>query len=228
MKHCLYLLCLLSIPVIAQPSHLDIMAPEREDTDLKGLVKSVDTKISINVSGQFERERQEYDPAGNLLTSTAWNSEGECINTLTNYYDADGGFDRQVYMDYENKYTNTWSVILNPETQQIAMKNGDDVRAAVYTYSPEGYLLNYRYIDEDGKLKAASKTRRDDQNRRMEYTRYDDSRKPLYTYWFKWKDGDLIDRERQKYRQEKGERLHVYDYLKFDDFDNWTQRTMVP
>jgi len=227
MKSYVYTLILLSSVAAAQPAHLEIMIPDREDTDLKGLVKSVDTKISFNVSGDFERERKEFDRTGNLLTSAEWNAEGKFINTLTNYYDADGNFERQVYMDLEDGYTNKWDVILNPETRQIAMKSKEDDRAAVFSYSPEGYQLNYRFLNEEKKLKAASKTLRDDRNRPMEYTRFDDHKSPVYTYWFKWKDGDLIDRERQKYRQEKGERLHVYDYLKFDDHGNWTQRMMV-
>ncbi len=107
------------------------------------------------------------------------------------------------------------------------MKEVKSGGAAVYTYSPAGYLVSYRYADRDKKLKQASITKRDEQNRPKEYTRMDDRKKPLYTYWFRWKDDNTIDRERQRYRQEKGERLHIYDYLKTDDHDNWIQRLMV-
>ena len=216
---------LLSV-AFAQGTHLDIMAPERLDTDLTGLVKSVDTKTSWNVSGKFERERQEYDRIGNLLNETEWDTEGECISTLTNYYDENGNFERQLYMDYEDGFTNNWQVVLNPDTRQVAMQKPSGA-AAVYTYSSAGYLINFRYIRSDKVLESASITKRDEKNRRKEYTKMDDRKKPLYTYWFKWKDGGVIDRERQRYRQEEGERLHIYDYLKNDDHGNWLQRLMV-
>jgi len=211
---------------LAQQTHLDIAVPERLDTDLSGLVKSVDKKTSWNVSGKFEREHQEYDRVGNLLNKTNWDPEGKCLNTQTNYYSKNGNFERQLYMDYEDGFTNNWEVILNPDSHQIAMKK-ETGAAAVYTYSPAGYLINYRYVDSDKNLRSASSTKRDEKNRRKEYTKMDDGKKPLYTYWFKWKDEGIIDRERQRYRQEKGERLHVYDYLKTDEQGNWLQRLMV-
>ncbi|MCK5844067.1 MAG: trypsin-like peptidase domain-containing protein, partial [Victivallales bacterium] len=124
-------------------------------------------------------------------------------------------------------FTNDWEVILSPDTHQVAMREKKEKSASVYTYSPEGYLVRFRYVDRDKKLLAASNIKRDEKNRRKEYTQMDNKKKPLYTYWFKWKDGGIIDRERQRYRQEKGERLHVYDYLKTDDHGNWTQRLMV-
>lgn len=205
--------------------HLEIMVPDLADTDLKGPVKSVDTKISINVSGQFERELSEYDETGNLLNETEWNPDGEKISTLVNHYNEDGDLERMVYCDFEEGYTNDWAVILNPATSQIAMKS-EDGDAAVYTYSPDGYLLKYRYVDENKKLHSGSTTKRDSQHRNEQYTRIGERGK-LYTYWFKWREDGLIDRERQKYHQEKGEILHIYKYLKTDEHDNWTQRHMV-
>lgn len=216
----------LCLPAFAQ-THLDIMVPALKDTDLSGPVKSVDTKVSINVSGKFEREHQEYDRSGNLLSETEWNSDGECTGTQTNYYDADGNFERELYIDYEDAFTNNWTVMLNPDTCQIAMKEKKIGAVAVYTYSPAGYLINYRYMDRKKTLKSAFSIKRDEQNRRMEYTRIDGKKKPLYTYWFKWKEDDRIDRERQRYRQEKKERLHTYEYLAEDDHGNWTQQVMV-
>ncbi|MDF7798953.1 serine protease [Pontiellaceae bacterium B1224] len=102
-----------------------------------------------------------------------------------------------------------------------------DGGAAVYTYSPAGYLVNYRYVDKSNNLKSGSITKRDAQNRSEEYTRVGKRGKPLYTYWFRWKEDGLIDRERQQYHQEDGERLHIYEYLKTDMFGNWTQRLMA-
>ncbi|RKX39449.1 MAG: hypothetical protein DRP64_14245, partial [Verrucomicrobia bacterium] len=173
-----------------------------------------------------ERERQEYDRTGNLLNETEWDPEGECLNSLTNYYDENNNFERRLYMDYEDGFTNEWEVILSPDTHQIAMKKKNGA-AAVYTYSPAGYRISYRYVGSDKKLRSASSTKRDENNRSKEYTRMDDGKKPLYTYWFKWKEGGVIDRERQRYRQEEGERLHIYDYLKTDSHGNWTQRLMA-
>ena len=220
------LAALLPSSSFAVETHLDIMVPELMDTDLSGPVKNVDTKVSVNVSGKFERERQEYDRIGNLLNETEWDAEGECLNSMTNYYDESGNFERQLYLDFEDEFTNDWEVILSPDTHQIAMKKKSG-SVALYTYSPAGYLIKYRYIGSDKKLRSASITKRDEKNRSKEYTRMDDGKKPLYTYWFKWKEGGVIDRERQRYRQEAGERLHIYDYLKTDAQGNWTQRLMA-
>lgn len=221
-----FILCVsLQLAAVAG-NHLNIMVPGLADTDLKGPVKSVDTKTSINVSGQFERELSEYDEVGNLLSETEWNPDGEKLATLTNHYNEDGNFERQVYSDFEDEFTNDWEVILNPETSQIAMKKKDG-GAAIYTYSPDGYLVKYRYVDKNKTLKSGSATKRDALNRSEQYIRVGKQGKPLYTYWFKWKEDGLIDRERQKYHQEKGERLHIYEYLKSDAHDNWTQRLMV-
>ena len=211
----------------AAQSHLDIMAPALKDTDLHGPIKSVDEKVSVNVSGDFEREHSEYDRTGNLLSDTEWSADGKLANTLTNFYDDNGNFNRQLYMDIEDEYTNDWQVVLSPDTHQIAMKKKLSKAAAIYTYSDAGYLISYRYLNKERELKSGSITKRDENNRRKEFTRLDGDKKPLYTYWFKWKENGLIDRERQKYRQEDGERLHIYDYLKFDDHGNWTQRLMV-
>lgn len=217
---------ILCFAAFAQQTHLDIMVPNLMNTDLTGRVKSVDTKVSVNVSGEFEREFQEYDRIGNLLNETEWDPEGKCLHSLTNYYDENGNYERQIYIDYEDGYTNDWEVILKPETRQMALKKKGGA-AIIRTYSPAGYLLNYRKMDEYRDLKRASVTRRDAQNRRLEYTRMDDKNEPVYTYWFKWKDGRLIDRERQKYHQEETERLHIYDYIETDPQGNWTQRLRV-
>jgi hypothetical protein len=146
-----YLIAIAIITTLCPPAfaqtHLEIMVPSLKDTDLSGPVKSVDTKVSINVSGKFERERQKYDWEGNLLSETEWDPDGECINTRTYYYDESGSLERERYIDYEDAYTNNWDVILNPDTLQIAMREKKKGSAAVYTYSPAGYLLSYRYID---------------------------------------------------------------------------------
>ena len=153
--------------VLAQETHLDIMVPDLKDTDLSGPVKSVDTKVSMNVSGKFEREHHEYDRVGNLLSNTEWNPDGECINTMTNYYSENGTFERQLYMDYgEEGFTNDCEVVLNPETHQVALREKKKKTVSVYTYSPEGYLVKFRYVDRDKKLVGGSNVKRDEQNRR--------------------------------------------------------------
>jgi hypothetical protein len=223
----LFFLTLSSSVLFATPTHLDIMKPERMDTDLKGEIKSVETKEMYNVSGKFERERQEYDRTGNLITETEWDLEGELYNTLTNSYDETGNFTQQTYIDLDGKYTNDWEIILSPKTHQIAKKNKKTAAAAVSTYSTNGFLVSYRYSGSDKKLKLAKSIKRNENNQLSAYTRLDHRKKPIYTYWFKWKENGFIERERQSYRKEKIERLHVYDYLKTDDHDNWTQRLMV-
>ncbi len=222
----LVILAALPLSAFAQETHLEISVPDLVDTDLSGPVKSVDTKVCMNVSGKFERELQNYDRVGNLLNETEWDPEGKCLNTLTNFYGDDGNFERQLYIDFEDGFTNDWEVILNPDTRQIAMKK-ENGAASVYTYSPEGYLLKYRYAGSDKALRSASSTKRDEKNRRMKYTRMDGGKKPLYTYYFKWKDNGFVDKERQRYHQEKKERLHTYECLATDSHGNWTQELMI-
>jgi hypothetical protein len=82
-------------------------------------------------------------------------------------------------------------------------------------------------MDKEKNQKSASSNKWDENNQRTEYIKYDEKNRPLYTYWFKWKEGGLIDKERQRYHEEKKERLHDYEYLVVDDHGNWTQRLMV-
>ena len=230
MKRCLSLiLCAAGLPaaVLAQASHLDIMVPDRDETDLTGLVKSVELDVCINVSGEHTKELHEYDRTGNLLKVSEWDSEEEPTETTTYFYDENGCYERQLYENFEKKYTNDWTVVLNPETHQIAMKNKRTGSVALETYSPEKHLIHYRLVDRDRKQIRASRNQRDEDHRRTEYTRYDEDNRADYTYYFKWKDNGFIDMERQRYRQEKMERLHTYDYLVVDEHGNWTQQLMV-
>ena len=119
------------------------------------------------------------------------------------------------------------TMVLNPETRQIAMKNKRTSSVALETYSPEKHLIHYRLVDRDREQILASRNKRGDDNRRTEYTRFDEDNRAEYTYYFKWNENGFIDMERQRYRQEKKERLHTYDYLVVDDFGNWTQQLMV-
>lgn len=213
--------------LLAQASHLDIMVPDRDDTDLIGPVKSVDLDICINVSGEHTRELREYDRIGNLLKSSEWDSSKELIETTTYFYDENGCYERQLYENFEDEFTNDWNVVLNPETHQVAMKNKRTGSIALETYSPEKYLVHYRLIDRDRKQIMASRNKRAEDNRRTEYTRFNKDNRAEYTYYFKWKENGFIDKEKQRYRLEKGERLHTYDYLVIDDHGNWTQQLMV-
>ena len=230
MKSCLsVILSAAGLPValLAQVSHLDIMVPDREETDLTGPVKSVELDVCKNVSAEHTKELREYDRTGNLLKVSEWDSEGKPTETTTYFYDENGCYERQLYVNHEDQYTNDWSVVLNPETRQIALKNKRTGSVALETYSPEKHLLRYRLIDRDRKQIRASRCMRDDANRRTQYTRYDEENSAEYTYYFKWKENGFIDMERQRYRQEKKERLHTYDYLVIDDLGNWTQQLMV-
>jgi len=214
--------------LLAQASHLDIMVPDRDDTDLTGPVKSVELDVCINLSGKHTKELLEYDPTGNLMKKSEWDSDGELSETTEYFYDGNGCYERQLYINHTDKRTNDWTVVLNPETHQIALKNKRTGSVAVETYSPEKHLLTYRLVDRDRDLIMASQCRRDPAtNRRTEYTRFDQDNRAEYTYYFKWKDNGFIDMERQRYRQEKKERLHTYDYLVVDAHGNWTQQLMV-
>lgn len=230
MKRCLPLiLATIGAPamLLAQATHLDIMVPDREDTDLVGPVKSIELDVCINVSGEHTRERREYDRIGNLLQSSEWDSQGKPAETTRYFYDESGCLERRIYESFGGGFTNEWTVVLNPETRQIAMKNNRNGSVSVRTYSPEKYLLHYRMIDQDRKLIRASRNKRDKDNRRTEYTRFDEDNRAEYTYFFKWKENGFIDRERQRYGQDKKERFHTYEYLLVDDRGNWTQQLMV-
>ena len=218
---------ILPVAVFAQGSHLDIRRTDREVALLKGAVKSVETDTTVNVSGKHRKELEVYDEVGNLLFDTDWDNEGEMVDTITNFYDESGCFYRQLYIDFENDLTNDWSVILNPNTKQIAMKNQNNGDVIVRTYSPEKKLLHYRLLDKKKKLKSASRNKWNEKGQRAQYIKCDDRNKPLYTYYFKWKENGLIDKERQHYFQEKKERLHTYEYMLMDAEGNWTQRLMV-
>jgi hypothetical protein len=225
--HIAIALALLSLsPALGEGGHLDFMAPDRMDTDLSGLVKSVDTKTSVNVSGEFTRTYQEYDLIGNLVLETEWDPKGECLNSLRNYYNLDGHFEGRLYYDFEDEYTNSWEVILQADTRKMALLE-ESGAAAIFTYSPAGYLVSYRFLNEDKEVTGGSRTKRDAHHRSIEYTKLDEKGKPVYTYWHKWKEDGTIDRERQKYRKEEGERLHIYEYIDADPNGNWTQRLMV-
>lgn len=227
MNKLIWISALVILPhLLTAQTHLDIARPELMDTDLRGPVKCIETETTYNVSGKTAKERTEYDEIGNVLNETEWNPDGELINTLTNHYDEDGVFTSYTYVSFENEYTNHWDVYLSPETRQIALKK-ESGSTLLYTYNEDGFLMHFKRLNNDRSLSSASITKRDEQNRRIEYTRLDENKKPRYTYWFRWKEDGLIDRERQKYRQEKGERLHTYDYLEKDEFGNWTQRLMV-
>lgn len=215
------------VSLLAKPTHLDIMVPDLMDTDLKGPVQSVELDVCINVSGKHTKELREYDKTGNLLKTSEWNSDGKLVNTTTYFYDDNGCYNRQLYIDFEDKRTNDWEIVLNLATHQIAMRNKRDGAVAIETFSPEKYLLSYRLVDKDKQLIMTSRSLRSEDNRRTEYTRFDEENRPLYTYYFKWKENGFIDMERQRYRQENKERLHTYDYLDVDEQGNWTQQLMV-
>jgi hypothetical protein len=217
-----------ALPSLAQQTHLDITVPDAIGEGLKGAVKSVETDLCLNVSAEHTKVREEYDKVGNQLATLNWGTDGELANTTTNFYDENGCFYRQQYMSFGKKgVTNDWKVFLNPETRQIAMKNDRTGSITIRTYSPEKRLVHYRFMDKEKNQKSASSNKWDENNQRTEYIKYDEKNRPLYTYWFKWKEGGLIDKERQRYHEEKKERLHDYEYLVVDDHGNWTQRLMV-
>ncbi len=212
--------------LLAGPTHLDIMVPDLQDTDLKGPVKSVKLELCRNVSGAFVTEVREYDRTGNLLSITEYDEEDEKVDTSTFTYNESGCYDRLLYQNEEKDYSSEWKVILNPGTRQIALREIEDGRIGIETYSPEGYLTNYRLVDKDRRQLVAREYKRDENNRLTKLTRIE-GRDPVYTYYFKWADNGFIDMEGQIYHQEKEQRRHTYEYLVTDDHGNWTQRIMV-
>lgn len=211
----------------AQGTHLDISRSNRETALLKGPVRRVETDVCINLSSKHEKEVEEYDEAGNLLVDSELDDAGNALNVTSNFYDEDGCFHRQVYVDFEDGFTNDWKVFLRPETRQIAMKNKRNDQVVVRTYSPEKRLLSYRLMDGEKNLISGSRNKWNEKGERTEYVRFDAGKKPRYVYYFKWKENGLIDRERQRYRRKKKEYLHAYEYFLVDDYGNWLQRLMV-
>jgi len=228
MKH-IILICVLAVGLPcgshARPAHLDIMVPDIRDSDLKGPVKSVEHKVWKNVSDEYTLEKSEYDREGNLLKVTEQDKDGNPIETTTFIYDENGCYIRKLYKDEKKDAENSWEVILNAETRQIA-RRADDGRICVETYSPQGYLLSYRQMDKDQKPIFSREYTRDESNRRTKYT-YLKERKPVYTYYYKWTDNGFMDMEAQTYHQEKAKRRNTYEYLVTDGHGNWTQRIMV-
>ena len=217
---------MLQSTLLAGSTHLDIMVPDLRDTDLRGPVKSVELKVWRNVSGEFTTEKKEYDKTGNLLKSTERDENDELVDISEYLYDDDGCYVGMHYQNREEHYEHNWEVILNPDTRQIALREKNDGRIGMETYSPEGYLLSYQLLNKERQPLIAFQYLRDDSNRPLQYTRIEE-RKPEYTYYFKWADNGFIEMERQVYHQEKAERLHTYEYLVTDDHGNWTQRIMV-
>ncbi|HSR88691.1 MAG TPA: hypothetical protein VLL07_07025 [Pontiella sp.] len=222
------ILTLAGLPAVlfAQASHLDIMVPDLRDTDLKGPVKSVELKVCRNVSGEFSTEKKEYDRAGNLLKTTEHNEEGKLEVTNQYIYDENGCYERRIYNNEKEDFSSEWEVVLSPETRQIALREIEDGRIGLETYSPEGYIVSYRLMNKDREPILAYNYKRDENNRLTMFTRIED-RTPDYTYYFKWADNGLMDMEAQTYHQEKQTFRHTYEYLVADDFGNWTQRILV-
>ena len=229
MKRCLTLiLTITGLPALlcAQASHLDIMVPDREDTDLIGPVKSVELKVCRNVSGEFSTEKNEYDRAGNLVKTTEHNEEGKLELSIEYTYDQNGCYQRRLYRNKKEKFSSEWEVVLSPETRQIALRDIEDGRIGLETYSPEGYIVSYRLMSKEREPILSYTYKRDENNRLTMFTRTDE-RKPSYSYYFKWADNGLIDMEAQTYHQEDEKFRHTYEYLVTDDFGNWTQRILV-
>jgi hypothetical protein len=210
----------------AVSTHLDIMVPDIQDTDLKGPVKSVDLKVCRNVSGEFTTERREYDEKGNLLKITELDKADKLVDVTTFSYDENESYEGMVYENKDKEYTNKWNVVLSPETQQIALRENGGGRIGLETYSPEGYLVSYQLLNDSKKQLIGKEYKRDEHNRLIKYTRIV-GRKPAYTYYYKWSDNGMIDMERQQYHQEQAQYLHTYEYLVTDEHGNWTQRILV-
>ena len=151
MKHTLLLAALaLWLPSTphADPTHLDIMAPNIKDTDLRGPVKSVELKIWEDLDNAYTTEKREYDTSGNLLKITVRDMEGKELTTTTYFYDDAGCYTRQFYKNEDKGFENDWKVVLNPETRQIALREKDGW-VGLETYSPEGFIVNYRLVDDN-------------------------------------------------------------------------------
>ena len=212
----------------AQTTHLDIAVPDLKDTDLKGPVKCVTEKLCRNVSGEFITEERTYDQTGNLLKIVEFDEDQELSETHTYVYDEAGSYTQMLYTDHQAKENGkrTWNVILNPQTHQIAIQEKSKGLIDLSTYTENGYITSERVLDDQRKQVIAWYYKRDENNRRTEYTKYIGN-EAAYTYYFKWADNGFIDRERQHYLQEKADFLHTYEYLQKDKYGNWTQRIMV-
>lgn len=211
----------------AMGTHLDIKVPDTVESDFFGTIKSVETDTCYNMSDKHLKEIRSYDANGNLLGEMDWNYDGELTSSKTNYYNEHGCHTEYRFIDHNDGETNHWEVILSPSTRQIAKRNKKIGTTDLRTFSPEKYLLHYKKTDKKKKLVKASRTKRREDNRETEYTRFDQKNRPLYTYYFQWDDRGFITKERLRYHQEKKERLHTYDFLKVDEHGNWTQRLMT-
>jgi hypothetical protein len=232
MKRCMTIFTLFSLSltiVLGEESHLDIRYPARESSKLLGPVQSITTETNYNMSDEHLKVLTAYDRVGNLVNETEWDVEGELANTATNFYNDAGCYVRLIYTEFgEDGYTSKWEVILSPDTRQIGMKNKSNGDTVVRTYSPERRLLSYRLTDRRKKLKRASKNKWNAEfTHRTQFVSYDENNRPLYTYYFKWKDNGFVDMKRQRQHQDKKEFLEDYEYLAVDGHGNWSQQIMV-
>lgn len=212
---------------LAGGKHLEIMVPYAVDNGLKGPIKWVEEERSFNVDGEFTKVREEYDREGNLMLETNWDTDGELSSATTNLYDESGTYYRQVYVKHGKRgYTNSWDVVLNSETRQVAEKkeNGSIVLS---TYSPEKRLIFLRYIKTGNKQSYAKRWKRDQEQNLSQYVRLNAENKPEYTYKYRYNAQGEIEKSHVIYHEDKRERLHEYEYLDFDEYGNWTQRMMV-
>ncbi len=210
----------------ATTTHLDIMVPDLKDTDLIGPVKSVELQLWENIAGEFTTEKREFDRTGNLTKITEWDENDELVDISNFFYDDNGCYVRMSYENKKDDYTHDWTVVLSPETRQIALKEAMEGRIAIESYTEAGYLKDYKLLDSNKKQIIAYSYERDEENRKTKYVRYRGTA-PQYTFFFKWADNGFIDMEGQIYHQEKAKRRHTYEYLVTDEYGNWTQRIMV-
>jgi hypothetical protein len=211
----------------AEGEHLKIKVSDAESSLLKGPIKWVEEERCRNVSGEFTKIREEYDPAGNLLVEVNWDAEGELTNTMTNYYDEGGTLFRQLYIQHGKKgFTNDWEIVLSPETRQIAKKrsNGSIV---LRSYSPERRLVEESSMKSGKELRYIRKTAWNDFGQFTKLARLNAQKRPDYTYTYRWNGQGEIEKSHVIYHETKNEYLHEYEYLDFDDYGNWTQRLMV-
>lgn len=217
-----------ALPILApaQKTHLDIKVPSRVTSDFFGPVKKITTEYNYNMSDRKYKEIILYDEAGNLKSRTKWDSKGEITYFATNTFDATGCFINQRVEDVREKTTNDYVIVLNIPSRKIAYRDKITGEVEVFEYNESKYRTSATIKKKGRKALPLSAYKREPDNQKQLYTKYNEKGRVEYTIAYKWNDQKLKSRTLVINREKETQDLHLYDYLNIDQHGNWTQCLM--
>jgi hypothetical protein len=226
MRLYLYILSLLTLPVFAEISHLDIRNPSLVAASLNGPIKKISEEYNYATSDRKYREIAAYDKAGNLTYRRKQNHKDEITFFMTNTYNEAGCQVRQIVDDKKNNEKFDYEIILSPETRQVAYKCRLTGEIEIVTYNADKYRMNATVKKKAKKRVPLSKYKRGPDNRTKSYTRYDDNGRVKYITVSERDEEGRLMRAVTTYKREKRNTTNQYEYLEDDELGNWTQRLL--